>query len=97
MSVSKLVRDMKISSTKMIRNNFADLTGFSWQSGFGVFSISQSHVAALQEYIRRQKEHHKTRSFKDEFLKLVECNNITYDMKYVFEDAPSVVEPVASR
>ncbi len=96
MSVSKLVRDMKTSSTKMIRNNFPELAGFSWQPGFGVFSVSRSHVAAVQEYIKGQKEHHTTRSYKEEFLKLLERNNIAYDMKYVFEETPSLAEPVVS-
>ena len=58
---------------------------FAWQSGFGGFSIGQSNVNALRKYIQNQVEHHKERSFQDEFRLLLNKYNIAFDEKYVWD------------
>ena len=57
---------------------------FAWQKGYGAFSVSSSHVENVIKYIRNQKEHHKKRSFEEEFLALLKKYKVDYDPKYVF-------------
>ncbi len=56
-----------------------------WQAGYGAFTVSQSKVPIVTKYIRGQAEHHKQRTFKDEFLAMLKRHKIDYDPKYVFE------------
>jgi REP element-mobilizing transposase RayT len=57
---------------------------FSWQDGYGAFSVSPSQVPVVKAYILNQEEHHRTRSFEDEFISLLKNCGIQYDPKYVF-------------
>lgn len=57
---------------------------FAWQKGYGAFSVSSSHVENVIRYIRNQKEHHKKRSFEEEFIALLKKYKVDYDPKYVF-------------
>jgi REP element-mobilizing transposase RayT len=58
--------------------------GFSWQEGYGAFSISPSQVGIVKKYIQNQDQHHRKRSFEEEFLTLLKGCGIAYDMQYVF-------------
>ena len=58
--------------------------GFAWQEGFGAFGVSVSHRDKVIAYIRNQPEHHKKRSFEEEFLALLEAVGVDYDPRYVF-------------
>lgn len=58
--------------------------GFSWQQGFGAFSVSPSQVPAVKLYIRGQAQHHKKRTFEEEFLLLLKKSGVDYDPQYVF-------------
>jgi len=84
MAVSKAVQLLKGGSSKWIHDNFSDLKMFTWQSGFGAFSVSHSQVAKVIEYISKQEEHHKKMDFKDEYKKLLKINNIDYKEQYLF-------------
>lgn len=84
-AISKLVKDIKISSTKWIREQNSSTKSFSWQEGFGAFSVSKSNTDAVQKYIVKQKEHHKKSSFEEEFIQFLEKHEIEYDRKYVFK------------
>jgi REP element-mobilizing transposase RayT len=57
---------------------------FSWQKGYGAFSVSSSHVDDVVEYIKNQHEHHKKRSFEEEFIALLKKYGVDYDPRYVF-------------
>ena len=57
---------------------------FSWQEGYGAFSVSPSQVAVVKKYIQNQAEHHRKRSFEEEFLTLLKHCGIDYDPQYVF-------------
>jgi len=57
---------------------------FAWQKGYGAFSVSQSRRAAVIRYIGNQEEHHRKRSFEDEFVALLRKCGMPYDPKYVF-------------
>lgn len=79
-----LVKDIKVSTTLLLRQQSVELSKFSWQSGYGAFSISSSHTDAVKEYIKNQKEHHKACSFEDEWLRLLRKQNVAFDERYVF-------------
>lgn len=58
--------------------------GFSWQEGYGAFSVSSSQAQVVKEYIRNQEQHHRKRDFEQEFVALLRKSGIAYDEKYVF-------------
>jgi putative transposase len=62
-SVSQAVEDVKKSSSKWIKTQGAEFAGFAWQSGYGAFAVSESNVPIVRDYIARQQEHHRCRSF----------------------------------
>src|ERR1700752_208221 len=68
-SISELLQDIKRSSSKWINEKGFTKSKFEWQEGYGAFSYSLSHVKNVINYINNQKEHHKTQSFKDEYIK----------------------------
>jgi hypothetical protein len=58
--------------------------GFSWQEGYGAFSVSASQVPVVKKYIENQEEHHRKRNFEEEFVALLRNCGIEYDERYVF-------------
>jgi len=82
-AISDLVRDIKSSSSKFINEQKWYHEKFHWQSGFGAFSYSHSHIEKVIHYIKNQKEHHKKLSFIDEYIKLLDSFSIEYDKKYI--------------
>ncbi len=80
-ALSDAVRDLKANSSRWMSENGAR---FSWQEGFGAFSVSPSQAAVVKEYIRNQEAHHCKRNFEEEFLLLLKKSGIEYDGKYVF-------------
>jgi len=62
---------------------FPDLKHFSWQRGYGAFTVSQSNVEEVRLYIAHQEEHHKRISFRDEFIQFLKANGIEYDDRYL--------------
>ena len=60
-------------------------TGFAWQTGYGVFSVSESSVSEVTKYIAGQEEHHKKRSFQEEFVAFLKKNHVEYDPRYIWE------------
>jgi REP element-mobilizing transposase RayT len=84
-SISDLVRDIKANSSKWINDRQFDLQNFQWQEGFGAFSYSQSQLDNVITYINNQEKHHQKRSFKNEYISLLEKFNVQYDEKYLFD------------
>ncbi len=84
--ISDLIRDIKSNTTKFINENNWAMGKFKWQSGSGVFSVSQSQLDIVANYIIKQEEHHKTRLFKDEFIEFLEAYKIEYNEKYLFDE-----------
>ena len=84
-SISDLVRDIKSISSKFINEKKWFAGKFQWQSGYGVFSYSESQIQDVIAYVNNQKIHHKTFSFKMEYLKLLQVFKIDYHDKYLFE------------
>lgn len=83
--ISDLVRDIKAGSSKFINDSKWINGKFNWQEGYGAFSYSKSQIDTVVNYIINQKEHHKTKTFKEEYLDFLHKFEIEYDEKYLFE------------
>ncbi len=84
-AISDMVRDIKASSSKWINENKWVKGRFRWQEGFGAFTYSKSQIDTVAKYILNQPEHHRKKSFKEEYLDLLHKADIHYDEKYLFE------------
>ena len=84
-TVSKLLEEVKRSSSKWIKGRDERLTGFAWQAGYGAFSIGMSNVGALENYIAGQKAHHQKVSFEDEYRALLQKYRVQWDEDYVWD------------
>jgi putative transposase len=84
-TTSKLLEEIKKSSSAWIKKQPGGPAGFLWQSGYGAFSVSQSQLSALIRYIDRQEEHHRTKTFNDELVELLEKYCVEYDEKYLWD------------
>lgn len=85
MNISDLVRDIKNNSSKFINEQRFLPVKFSWQEGYGVFSYSHSHIDSVYKYIANQEEHHKKKTFKEEYLDFLEKFQVAYNEKYLFD------------
>jgi putative transposase len=85
MAISDLVRDVKANSSKWINEKRFLNTKFQWQEGFGAFSYAQSQLNNVIAYINNQEQHHQKKTFKDEYLELLQNFEIDYNEKYLFE------------
>ena len=81
LALAKAVLLLKSNSSKWMNERG---TRLSWQEGYGAFSVSSSQANKTIVYIQRQKEHHRKRSFQDEFIDLLEKHGIEYDRRYLF-------------
>jgi len=73
---------VKTNSSRWVREKWSP--NFGWQTGYGVFSVSESNVTAVRKYIANQEEHHKKHSFQDEFRAFLKKNGIAVDEKYIW-------------
>ncbi len=83
--VSRVVEEVKTSSSKWLKTQPGMGGDFAWQSGYGVFSVSASRVEAVRDYIVKQGEHHGRRSFQEELRALLEKHGVEYDEGYVWD------------
>jgi putative transposase len=84
-TISKAVEEFKKSTSKWLKSQSPDLANFSWQSGYGAFSVSESNLNSVTAYIQNQREHHRTKSFQDEFREFLEKNKLSYDETYLWD------------
>ena len=84
-SISDLVRDVKSNTSLWIHGTFPELAAFSWQRCYGAFAVSESNVEAVERYIGSQKEHHREKTFKEEFVALLERHKVPYDPRWMWE------------
>jgi len=82
-AVSDVLRELKANASGWMHDVFPSLEDFSWQRGYGAFTVSQSSVEEVRRYIARQKEHHRKVSFREEFVHFLKANGIEYDERYV--------------
>jgi putative transposase len=85
MTISDLVRDIKNNSSKFINENKFLKGKFSWQQGYGAFSYAHSQLDDVYQYIMTQEEHHRKRSFREEYLDFLQKFEIEYDERYLFD------------
>jgi REP element-mobilizing transposase RayT len=83
--LSDLVREVKKSSVAYIKEQGHIKSAFYWQEGYGAFSYSHSHLDKVIRYIDKQKEHHQTKTFQEEYRALLNAFNIEYKNEYLFD------------
>lgn len=84
-AVSQAVEEVKKASSKWIKTQGAELAGFAWQAGYGAFAVSESNVPAVREYIAGQQEHHRLKSFQEEYRAFLQRHRIAFDERYVWD------------
>ena len=84
-AVAKAIQSIKSGSSAWIHQTFPELRNFGWQQGYGAFSISVSHLAETISYIEHQVEHHRTRTFQEEYLTFLKKHEVTLDEKYLWD------------
>ena len=82
-STAEVVRVVKANSCRWVHEKWK--TKFAWQTGYGAFSVSESNVAVVSRYIATQEEHHKKRTFQQEYVAFLKKNKIEYDERYIWD------------
>jgi putative transposase len=83
--IPDLVEEIKTSSNSLIKSKRLSEFRFEWQKGYGAFTHSHSQIDLVAKYILSQEEHHKKRSFKEEYFEILENNDVEFKEEYVFE------------
>ena len=83
-ALSDVIRDLKAHSSGWMHKVFPDLKDFTWQHGYGAFTVSASRAEAVRRYVERQKVRHRERGFKDEFVGFLRANGIEFDEHYLW-------------
>ncbi len=84
-TIPDLVEDIKTSSNKWINNNNLSRYKFDWQIGYGAFTHSHSQIDKVAKYVLNQEEHHKIKSFREEYMEILKKLDIKYNEKYLFD------------
>lgn len=92
-SISDLMQNVKGSSSKWINEKKFIPGRFNWQEGYGAFSYSDSQLNSVVKYIDNQAEHHKRRSFSEEYIELLERFGIKYNPKYILNEVKELYRP----
>jgi len=82
-AVAEVMRTVKANSSRWARQKWN--LPFAWQTGYGSFTVSESNVPAVSRYIANQEEHHKKRSFQEEFVAFLKKNKVKYDERYIWD------------
>ncbi len=83
-ALSNLLRDLKANSSGWMHDVFPDARDFYWQKGYGAFTVSASEASAVSRYIADQESHHQKRSFREEFIVMLQANEIAFDERYLW-------------
>ena len=84
-SISQVVEEVKKSSSKWIKTQGQEFARFAWQAGYGAFAVSESNVGTVRTYIANQREHHRTKTFQEEYRAFLERHNVAFDESYVWD------------
>ena len=82
---AELVKEVKRNSSLWLKTQSPDLRDFTWQSGYGMFSIGSSQITTVRNYIARQEEHHRRVSFQAEFREFLRRYKVEFDERYVWD------------
>jgi putative transposase len=80
----QIAQFLKGESSKWIHEEFSKLRNFGWQDGYGAFTVSKSNIPKVIKYIQNQREHHRKKTFQEEYLEFLRENNIEYDERYLW-------------
>jgi REP-associated tyrosine transposase len=80
----QIAQFLKGGSSKWIHQEFPGLSQFDWQDGYGAFTVSKSNIPDVIKYIQRQREHHRNKTFQEEYLEFLRANGIEYDERYLW-------------
>jgi len=83
-TIAQLVEELKTSSSKWLKTQSPALAGFAWQGGYGAFSIGPASLEGLKRYIDAQEEHHRTRTFQQEYRKFLQRYGVDFDERYIW-------------
>jgi putative transposase len=84
LSIADFVGAVKANSSRWVHQQYRNARAFAWQEGYGAFSVSKSQEQRVIKYVLDQENHHRKRTFKDEFLTLLESHEIEYDQRYIW-------------
>ena len=87
LALSAFIEEVKSSCSKWIKtldDHSNELNKFYWQAGYAAFSVSQSQLEIVTQYIKNQEEHHKNRNFQDELRKFLSQHNVNFDERYLW-------------
>jgi putative transposase len=85
LSISQVVQELKSGSSAWLHKHSVAYANFHWQNGYGAFSVSQSGVVETRAYIRNQREHHRGKTFQEEFREFLRRYEIEFDERYVWD------------
>jgi len=85
LSQAEMIEEMKKGSSKWIKTVDAHYRGFFWQRGYAAFSVSASQLTTVLEYVRAQEQHHRTRTFQEEYRELLRKHGLEFDERYMWE------------
>ncbi|MBI1291776.1 transposase [bacterium] len=83
--IDRLVRELKVESSKWMKTKGTGLEHFRWQAGYGSFSVSSTHVEILTRYVENQEEHHRSVDFREELLRILRKYELAYDEQYLWD------------
>jgi len=83
--IPNLVEEVKISSNKWVKDRRFSKFRFEWQKGYGAFTHSRSQLDTVVKYVLNQEEHHKRKTFREEYLEMLKENEIEYKEEYIFD------------
>jgi putative transposase len=84
-SIAEVAYEVKRGSSKWIKTLGQEFKRFHWQSGYGAFSVSQSHVEQVRRYVLRQEQHHRKISFQDEYREFLRRYDVEFDERYIWD------------
>jgi len=84
-SVSDLIGKVKSNSTRYINDNFLTDRSFAWQDGYSAFTNSHSQVSSIIQYIERQEAHHKKKTFRSEYMEMLEKYDVLHNNQFLFD------------
>jgi REP element-mobilizing transposase RayT len=90
--IPEIVEEIKTSTNKWIKEKKLSKFKFDWQKGYGAFTYSRSEIDNVVKYILSQEEHHKKRSFKEEYLEMLEKNEVIFSNEYLFEFFNDIID-----
>lgn len=83
-AVSEIIREVKVCTSKWVSSTILSCGQFAWQEGFGSFTVSASKKDIIFRYIHNQEMHHQSKTFKEEFIELLNMHSVKFDEKYLW-------------